>query len=164
MTRRDELLRQAAERGKDAPLYRHLPKRQGSEWRASFSEIEGVLGFDLPDSARVHRPWWANQGDKDGHSHSLSWAMAGWKKSQVDMSRNRSCSSRRKISYCYKFRAITPPGGLGAPGSIPTRPCVEIGQNKKRQFDCRLRNISTFQASGIAVGTFPHSMSDRCAK
>ena len=85
MTRREELLRQTAERGKYAPLHRHLAKWRGEEWRVTFSEIEAVIGFTLPDSARVHRPWWANQGEKGGHSHALSWQMAGWKTSQVDM-------------------------------------------------------------------------------
>jgi hypothetical protein len=80
-----ELLRQAAQRGKYAPLYHHLVKWRGKEWRATFSEIEKVLGFRLPDSARIHRPWWANQGERGGHSHALAWEMAGWKTSQVDM-------------------------------------------------------------------------------
>jgi hypothetical protein len=80
-----ELLRRTAERGKYAPLYQHLVKWRGKEWRATFSEIEKVLGFRLPDSARIHRPWWANQGERGGHSHALAWEMAGWKTSQVDM-------------------------------------------------------------------------------
>jgi hypothetical protein len=80
-----ELLQRAAERGKYAPLYRRLLKLPGTEWRATFAEIEKVLGFKLPDSARIHRPWWANQGERGGHSHALAWEMAGWKTSQVDM-------------------------------------------------------------------------------
>ena len=79
------LLRQAARRGKYAPLYRHLVEETGNEWRATFGEVEKVLGFKLPDSARTHRPWWANQGEQGGHSHALAWEMAGWKTSQVDM-------------------------------------------------------------------------------
>src|SRR6266702_4421368 len=82
---RRELLRQTAQRGKYAPLFRHLMKVPGKEWRATFGEIEKVLGFGLPDSARIHRPWWANQGERGGHSHALAWEMAGWKTSQVDM-------------------------------------------------------------------------------
>jgi hypothetical protein len=85
LSKRLELLRQAAQRGKYAPLYRHLMKLEGGEWRATFGEIEKVLGFKLPDSARIHRPWWANQGERGGHSHALSWETAGWRTSQVDM-------------------------------------------------------------------------------
>jgi hypothetical protein len=80
-----ELLRQTARRGKYAPLYRHLSRLSGEEWRTTFTEIEKVLGFKLPDSARIHRPWWANQGEQGGHSHALAWEMAGWKTSQVQM-------------------------------------------------------------------------------
>ena len=83
--KRRELLRRTAERGKYAPLYRHLQTLKGSEWRTTFDEIEKLLGFELPDSARIHRPWWANQGERGGHSHALAWEIAGWKTSQVDM-------------------------------------------------------------------------------
>lgn len=85
MVSRSELLRQTAQRGKYSPLFHYLEKRRGPEWDATFPEIEKVLGFRLPDSARVHRPWWANQGERGGHSHALAWEMAGWKTSQVDM-------------------------------------------------------------------------------
>ena len=80
-----ELLRKTAQRGKYAPLFRHLAQLPGQEWQATFGQIENVLGFRLPDSARVHRPWWANQGERGGHSHALAWEIAGWKTSQVDM-------------------------------------------------------------------------------
>jgi hypothetical protein len=88
MTRRD-LLRRTAERGKYAPLYRHLLKVPNTEWQTTFAAIEQVLGFKLPDSARIHRPWWANQGERGGHSHALAWEMAGWKTSRVDMASER---------------------------------------------------------------------------
>ena len=84
-TNRRDLLRQAAQRGKYAPLYRHLMDLRGKEWPTTFSQIEDVLGFKLPDSARIHRPWWANQGERGGHSHALAWEMAGWRTSRVDM-------------------------------------------------------------------------------
>ena len=37
-----------------------------------------------PNSARVHRPWWANQTN-GGHSHALAWQAAGWRTSGVDL-------------------------------------------------------------------------------
>ncbi len=83
--KRRELLERAAQRGKYAPLYNHLNGLSSKEWPATFEEIERILGFSLPDSARIHRPWWANQGERGGHSHALAWEMAGWKTSQVDM-------------------------------------------------------------------------------
>jgi hypothetical protein len=83
---RADLLLQTAQRGKYAALHRHLMERTGNEWRATFGEIEKVLGFTLPNSAHIHRPWWSNQGEQGGHSHALAWETAGWKTSQVDMS------------------------------------------------------------------------------
>ena len=53
---RERLLREVAARGKYAPLYRRLSASCGAEWRASFCEVEAILGFRLPDSARLHRP------------------------------------------------------------------------------------------------------------
>ena len=83
--KRRELLEKAARRGKYAPLYEHLRTRKKDEWHASFADIEAILGFELPDSARIHRPWWANQGESGGHSHALAWHMAGWKTAKVHL-------------------------------------------------------------------------------
>ena len=44
-----------------------------------------MLGFDLLPSARMHRPWWANQSRGNGHRHALAWTTAGWETAHVDM-------------------------------------------------------------------------------
>lgn len=75
ITRRTEIARKAAARGKYAPLHRRLVSLTGDIWRASFTEIEQVLGFGLPDSARLYPAWWSNGG---GHSHALAWEAAGF--------------------------------------------------------------------------------------
>ena len=72
-------------RGKYGKLYADLRSLQNPEWRASFREIETVLGFELPPSARLHRPWWGNQKGGNGHSHALAWSVAGWETADVDM-------------------------------------------------------------------------------
>ncbi len=66
-------------------LYRHLCGLGVDEWRTSFGEIESILGFELPASARLHRPWWANQSDGNGHSQALAWGVAGWETAEIDM-------------------------------------------------------------------------------
>ena len=43
-------------RGKYQRLYAYLTSLQIQEWRTSFNEIETVIGFELPPSARLHRP------------------------------------------------------------------------------------------------------------
>ena len=84
-TPRRRLVQEAASRSKYAPLYRHLCSRSGSHWRASFAEIERILDFVLPDSARLYRPWWSNPKRDGGHSHALAWQAAGWKTREVDL-------------------------------------------------------------------------------
>lgn len=76
-------------KGKYAPLYRHLVALEANEWPASFREIEAVLGFPLPRSARAHQPWWSNQTNSGSHSHAQAWQRAGWKVRGVDLLRER---------------------------------------------------------------------------
>ena len=66
-----QLMLKAAARGKYAQLFRHLSTLDVSRWQTTFGDIESILGFTLPDSARIHRPWWSNQSN-GGHSHALA--------------------------------------------------------------------------------------------
>ncbi len=95
-TARDQLVRDAAARGKYAPLYHHLLAASPlePEWRTTFGEIESILGFRLPHSARLHRPWWSNSRKGNGHSHSLSWQAAGWRTRAVDLEEETLVFSR----------------------------------------------------------------------
>lgn len=53
----------------------------------SFAQIEDILAFPLPPSARTHRAWWAN--DTNGHAHSKSWLAADWKVSSINMDQEK---------------------------------------------------------------------------
>ena len=81
-----------ASRGKYHQLYRHLCNLPSLEWRTTFREIESIIGFELPASARLHRPWWANQSGSNGHSQALAWSVAGWETAEVDMDAEPCCS------------------------------------------------------------------------
>lgn len=48
-----------------------------------FNEIEDVLGFGLPASARKYQAWWAND-DREGRQSS-GWLSAGWLTDQLDL-------------------------------------------------------------------------------
>lgn len=74
--------------GKYEPLQRYLETRQSDSWQADFAEIEDVLGFKLPKSARDYYAWWANQTN-GSHSHAKSWQEAGW--STRDVNLNARC-------------------------------------------------------------------------
>ena len=82
---REQFAQDAASRGKYAPLYRHLSVKSVNRWQTSFSEVEEILGFKLPPSARLYRPWWANRQKDASHSHALAWQAAGWKTLNVDL-------------------------------------------------------------------------------
>lgn len=53
-------------------------------WHATFQQVEELIGSSLPDSARKHQAWWANQAGK-GHAQSFSWACVGWRTSNLDL-------------------------------------------------------------------------------
>ncbi len=82
---RDKKYREMAIRGKYQKLYTYLSSLPAREWRTTFGRIESIIGFDLPASARLHRPWWSNQSGGNGHSQALAWSVAGWETAEVDM-------------------------------------------------------------------------------
>ena len=88
--------RQMAARGKYQRLYSHLCSLPDREWKVSFADIEAVLGFELPDSARLYRPWWANQAG-GGRSQAIAWMAAGWETAKVDIPGETLLFRRRKI-------------------------------------------------------------------
>ena len=103
---RGQKYRELAVRGKYQRLYTYLYGLQAREWRTSFGEIESILGFELPPSARLHRPWWANQSRGSGHSHALAWSVAGWETADVDMESETLVLRRRRRPEAVRRRGI----------------------------------------------------------
>ena len=63
--------------GKYLLLYKYLEQRYANTVVLTFAEIEDLLGFALPDQARLHPQWWTNaEIDVVGSSHSDSWILA----------------------------------------------------------------------------------------
>ena len=75
-------LQERAAHGKYKRLFMTLLVRRSGEWRATLEDVEGLLTFDLPKSARRYSAWWAND---ESHSQALAWIGAGWKTSDVDL-------------------------------------------------------------------------------
>jgi hypothetical protein len=63
---------------------RFLGSRDTDRVRLSFSEIEEILRFPLPASARKYRAWWAN--DRSHVEAASGWMNLGWKVASVDLS------------------------------------------------------------------------------
>ena len=71
---------------KYAPLHEHLRAARGHELPMTLAEIERVLGFRLPASARNYPAWWSN----NHHNPAVNaWRMAGWRTARVDLGRER---------------------------------------------------------------------------
>ena len=65
--------------GKYQSLYQYLKDRYANTVVLTFAQIEDLLGFTLPDSARVHPEWWANPDPSDltpPQPQSRSWTLA----------------------------------------------------------------------------------------
>ena len=71
--------------GKYRKLRTYLEAHPRREWRTTFSNIESILGFELPASARKHSAWWANEKNGGRQSQKVTWSAAGWKTAEVDM-------------------------------------------------------------------------------
>jgi hypothetical protein len=70
------------------PLGQFLTHLQGDYWRPTFLELERLLGFDLPASARKKAEWWSADGG-GRHGHAKSWLDAGWTPEEVSLERER---------------------------------------------------------------------------
>jgi hypothetical protein len=58
-------------------LYQYLENRYANTVVLTFAQIEDLIGFALPDSARLHPEWWANNDPNDvPPPHSRSWTLA----------------------------------------------------------------------------------------
>jgi hypothetical protein len=68
--------------GKYRDLWLTLRNRDDDEWATTFSEIEDVLGFSLPKSARKYLPAW--YGAK-GSAVARAITDAGWRASSVNI-------------------------------------------------------------------------------
>ena len=76
------------------PIRKFLEGSSSEGIDVSFGQIEGILGFELPNSAYRHQAWWANEMH-GSHSHSRSWQEAGWETCQVNTERRTVRFERR---------------------------------------------------------------------
>jgi hypothetical protein len=63
--------------GKYVLLYKYLENRYANTVVLTFKEIEDLLGFTLPDQARLHQEWWTDAAaGVAGANYSDSWILA----------------------------------------------------------------------------------------
>jgi hypothetical protein len=56
-------------------LYTYLEHRYASKVVLTFGQMEDLLGFALPDAARVERGWWTETATRADH-HTDAWTAA----------------------------------------------------------------------------------------
>ena len=66
---------------------KYLETRRTEQVPLAFAEIEQILGFPLPPSARSGPSWWSN--NTGSHVGVRAWRDAGWKASRVDVAGER---------------------------------------------------------------------------
>ena len=79
--------RPSAPRDRCLPLFRHLNAVPGDVWHTTFTKLETILGFALPESARTHPAWWSNSKP---HSHASAWLAAGWMTRDLGVAEERA--------------------------------------------------------------------------
>src|SRR5262245_51505889 len=74
--------------GKYGPLHNFLKRHSDATVSLTFVQIEEILGSKLPDSARTHRPWWANES-RGSHVHARAWLGAAYRVASADLAAER---------------------------------------------------------------------------
>ncbi len=64
------------------PLFLWLSGQNGNRIDAASRQIEHVLGFDLPPSARTYSQWWEND---QTHTQARAWLDAGFHTERVNL-------------------------------------------------------------------------------
>ena len=100
-------------------LTAHLRGLDQQPWTASLAEVERVLGFELPASARTWYAWWANQP----RAQSKAWLDAGYRVINVDL--DKQC-----ITFTANDGASRSEAAVTAPLSI-----AEAKAGLARQFN-----------------------------
>ena len=76
----------AASRDGYSSLSGHLLSvRPAPEWQTTFGELEAILGYRPPDSARMHRPLWSRTKIGSGRDRSLFRPEAAWTARDADI-------------------------------------------------------------------------------
>jgi hypothetical protein len=98
------------------PLRVWLDRQTQDRVRLSFREIETILGFPLPGSARVLAQWWANVAGS--HVQASAWMGAGWRACQVDVPGEQVSFERARRTQDAAAEAAPQPSGLSDTGAV----------------------------------------------
>jgi hypothetical protein len=67
------------------PIYKWLRPSSANNIPVTFRQIEAVLGFKLPDTARKRAQWWANEMGDTRHVQCRAWMDAGFRTRNLNL-------------------------------------------------------------------------------
>ena len=123
------------------PLSERLSQHAADRWSASFAELEEVLGFPLPKSAREQNAWWRG-GEKPHHS---AWTEPGWRVLDLDREAETVVFGRDQDATAASAASAA---GLPAPNAPEAKPT----QAAKRVMPAAVvGGAAALLAGGVAV-------------
>lgn len=119
--------------------------------RLGFDEIESILGFSLPASARAYPAWWAN--DPAPNRHSQCWLSEGWMTADLDLAGGQVTFQRGEDTAVGRQRPNGPESGNGiAPmADLPAAPGGDI----RVAIDMQWKHLGTVHTNPEGILAFP---------
>lgn len=109
------------------PLYQHLTASDHERLELGFADVEEILGFALPASARRYAAWWSNT---DGsHVQAQAWLRAGYETTDVDVPGERLGFVSTKLKKGFGEMSQTYLDPLDQP-TLPTKQHPLFGSMK----------------------------------
>lgn len=104
-----------------------------SSRRMAFAEIENILEFSLPPSARRYPEWWGNNPIEG--RQSMAWLSAGWQAEEIDLP-GETVTFRR---------------GAAVPKTVPSKATGSGGRARKPVEEAKLDDLPDAPDGTIAV-------------
>lgn len=134
------------------PITRHLNAQSSHRVTMGFAEIERLIGFPLPQSARKYPAWWSN--DPATGRQSGAWLAVSWKTEDVDLAGER-------VSFCRGDRrnaALRPARMDSQPAAAPAaqgRDDREASDGFEMKLALRWRVVGTLSCDANGELVFP---------
>lgn len=123
------------------PLSERLSRHEADRWSASFAELEEVLGFPLPKSAREQNAWWRG----GGKPHHSAWTEPGWRVLDLDR-------AAETVVFGRDQDATAASAASAAKTEAPTTPEAKPAERAKRVMPTAVvGGAAALLAGGVAV-------------
>ncbi len=132
-------------KGKYTPLTIYLSRKAKlMRWvKLPFSQVEGIIGKDLPPSAHQTTEWWM----KTNSSHAKAWLNIGWKVIEVNLEDKNVIFTRHEVLAANKQNGRKRTSALvSLPEYKPKKP-KKPSMTRIAIAQARLQNISRKKAS-----------------